>query len=43
VQHFTGRSDFEALFGARLGLQLGHLALLMTAATPTRPRGASAG
>src|SRR5260370_41939475 len=26
--HFAGGSHLEALFGARLGLQLGHLALL---------------
>jgi hypothetical protein len=29
VHHFTGSSHLEALFGARLGLQLGHLALLL--------------
>src|ERR1700679_4018927 len=28
VHHFAGGSHLEALFGARLGLQLGHLALL---------------
>src|SRR5579859_5195990 len=28
VQHFAGGGYLEALFGARLGLQLGHLALL---------------
>src|SRR5579883_1461876 len=39
MQYFTGRRDFEALLGARLGLQLGHLALLMVAAIPTRPCG----
>src|SRR3954454_23918004 len=27
--HFTGGSHLEALFSARLGLQLGHLALLL--------------
>src|ERR1700726_4807807 len=27
--HFSGGSHFEALFGARFGLQLGHLALLL--------------
>src|SRR5262249_54633158 len=30
-QHFSGAGDLEALFGARLGLQLGHLALLWPA------------
>jgi hypothetical protein len=29
VQHFACGSHLEALFGARLGLQLGHLALLL--------------
>src|ERR1700690_4657 len=29
VHHFAGGSHLEALFGARLGLQLGHLALLL--------------
>src|SRR6201995_5749418 len=28
MHHFAGGSHLEALFGARLGLQLGHLALL---------------
>src|SRR4051812_36494581 len=28
-QYFTGGSHLEALFSARLGLQLGHLALLL--------------
>src|ERR1700722_18124373 len=28
VNHFAGSGDFKALFGARFGLQLGHLALL---------------
>src|SRR6201999_1062086 len=28
MHHFTGSSHLEALFCARLGLQLGHLALL---------------
>src|SRR5579863_9020837 len=28
VDHFAGSSDLEALLGARLGLYLGHLALL---------------
>src|ERR1700712_1657952 len=32
----TRSGDFEALFGARLGLQLGHLALLWP--TPNAPR-----
>src|SRR5437868_8690787 len=41
VHHFAVGSHLEALFGARLGLQLGHLALLKAAAT-TRPRGAFA-
>src|ERR1700709_140490 len=30
--HFAGGSHFEALFSARLGLQLGHLALLLARA-----------
>src|SRR5438034_8251622 len=29
VHHFAGGGHFEALFGARFGLQLGHLALLL--------------
>src|SRR4051795_10366073 len=29
VHHFASGSHLEALFGARLGLQLGHLALLL--------------
>jgi hypothetical protein len=29
VHHFAGGSHLEALFGAGLGLQLGHLALLL--------------
>src|SRR6202045_1273529 len=29
VHHFAGGSPLEALFSARLGLQLGHLALLL--------------
>src|SRR5882672_4787107 len=29
VHHFAGGSHLEALFSARLGLQLGHLALLL--------------
>src|SRR4029077_18937964 len=40
VHHFAGGSHLEALFGAGLGLQLGHLALLMMPAR-NRPRGAS--
>src|SRR5262245_41898682 len=28
VEHLAGAGDLEALFGARLGLDLGHLALL---------------
>src|ERR1700760_491545 len=36
MHHLAGSSHLEALFGARLGLQLGHLALLM-AATRDRP------
>jgi hypothetical protein len=36
VHHFAGGSHLEALFSARFGLQLGHLALLM--ATEIRPR-----
>src|SRR6266699_6638749 len=38
VHHLAGGSHLEALFGARLGLQLGHLALLK-AATRNRPCG----
>src|ERR1043166_7802919 len=38
VHHFAGGSHLEALFSARLGLQLGHLALLM--ATEKCARGA---
>src|SRR6185369_7622337 len=38
VHHFTGSSHLEALFSARLGLQLGHLALLW--ATEKCARGA---
>src|SRR5476649_1865515 len=30
--HFAGGSHFEALFSARFGLQLGHLALLLASA-----------
>src|ERR1700755_1290370 len=41
MHHLAGGSHLEALFGARLGLQLGHLALLI-AATRRAPRGASA-
>src|SRR5689334_20655937 len=37
VHHFAGGSHLEALFSARFGLQLGHLALLM-ATTGYRPR-----
>src|SRR6266852_5900751 len=37
VHHFAGGSHFEALFSARFGLQLGHLALLLTPAR-SRPR-----
>src|SRR5262245_35465625 len=38
-KHFSGASDLEALLGARLGLQLGHLALLYPAriVRATRP------
>src|SRR4051794_5159408 len=28
-EHLSGAGDLEALFGARLGLELGHLALLL--------------
>ena len=38
VQHLAGGGDFEALFGARLGLQLGHLALLKPACRQSRER-----
>src|ERR1700753_641383 len=41
MHHLACGSHLEALFGARLGLQLGHLALLI-AATRRAPRGASA-
>src|ERR1700722_2347863 len=34
VQDFAGGSHLEALFSARLGLQLGHLALLIAAEKP---------
>src|SRR5262245_53383222 len=34
VFHLAAGGHFEALFGARLGLQLGHLALLMPACRP---------
>src|SRR5882757_1803354 len=30
VHHFAGSSHLEALFSARLGLQLGHFALLLS-------------
>src|SRR5262245_61009996 len=38
VFHLAGRGNLEALFGARFGLQLGHLALLIGS-----PRGGPAG
>ena len=38
--HFACSGHFEALFGARLGLQLGHLALLWPARL-VRPKGAA--
>src|ERR1700754_683932 len=41
MHHLAGGSHLEALFGARFGLQLGHLALLM-AAKRRAPRAASA-
>src|ERR1700759_3341125 len=41
VHHLAGGSHLEALFGARFGLQLGHLALLM-AAKRRAPRAVSA-
>src|SRR3978361_908442 len=34
--HFAGGSHFEALFSARFGLQLGHLALLYAATRSAR-------
>src|SRR5205823_13328431 len=37
VHHLAGGSHLEALFGARLGLQVGHLALLWRG--KTRPNG----
>src|SRR5580658_994909 len=36
VHHFACGSHFEALFGARLGLQLGHLALLLPQKIPPK-------
>src|SRR5690242_7640374 len=42
MHHLAGGGHLETLFGARLGLQLGHLALLM-AATRRAPKGASCG
>src|ERR1700685_2511416 len=36
VQHFACGSHLEALFGARLGLQLGHLALLLPQKIPPK-------
>src|SRR6266702_2093984 len=39
VHHFAGGSHLEALFSARFGLQLGHLALLLPRASCAR-RGA---
>src|SRR5579872_5987784 len=42
VQDFACGSYFEALLGARLGLQLGHLALLMAAEKPARCGGLAA-
>src|SRR4051794_14993648 len=39
IKHLSGPGNLEALFGARLGLQLGHLALLLSAGMrPKRPR-----
>src|SRR5262245_45926991 len=38
IQHLPGAGDLEALFGARLGLDLGHLALLSAACRGRRPR-----
>src|SRR3569832_148147 len=42
VLHLAGCGDLEALFGARFGLQLGHLALLAarSADKPQRPKNA---
>src|SRR5262245_6626589 len=38
IEHLPGPGDLEALFGARLGLDLGHLALLSAAqGGPTAP------
>src|SRR5271168_3323860 len=39
VQHFAGGSYLEALFSARFGLQLGHLALLMAKENPAASGG----
>src|ERR1700740_3666909 len=36
VQHFASGSHLEALFSARLGLQLGHLALLLPQKIPPK-------
>src|ERR1700678_212056 len=36
VQHFACGSHLEALFSARLGLQLGHLALLLPQKIPPK-------
>src|SRR5262245_64502768 len=38
IQHLPGAGDLEALFGARLGLDLGHLALLSATCRGRRPR-----
>src|SRR5262245_34257999 len=38
VFHLAGRGDLEALFGARFGLQLGHMALLIGARDSPRSR-----
>src|SRR3954470_14198256 len=38
VHHLAGGSHLEALFGARFGLQLGHLALLLAGNTTTPAR-----
>src|SRR5262245_64152593 len=37
VEHLAGAGDLEALLGARLGLDVGHLALLLAARPGPRP------
>src|SRR5579863_7549792 len=42
VHHLAGGRHLEALFGARFGLQLGHLALLIAAEKPAQRGGFAA-